>query len=224
MWTLSRRCEPQDGQRSYIGGKPSLPPRVKVPVCGLCGQDQTFMFQVAFPSGAEWNGRTLSCFSCTRCADRRFLIPVMLEDQRRGFNIPAQFLKSYGINFTFLVFPTDKAVIAHDYTEQVSFSALQMKRGSKPGDFGKIGGVPDWILEDESPATYNSKIPMLFLLELKPSLLFPMAEGALPQVKLNLFGHPAPSRLDHYKLFLGNAIYFFGTSRGKPIVYAVTQV
>lgn len=222
MWNLSRRREPQDIQRSYVGGKPSLPSRTTLLFCRLCGQNQTFMFQVAFPSGTNWSGKTLACFACMRCADERFLIPEMLDDHLQGCDIPAGFLTSYARNFAFLVFPTNEAKIVEDYDEQVAFFALELQGPS--AEFGRIGDTPTWISHDESPATYNSTVPMVFLMELVPGVQFTKVERAPPQTELDILGRPSPSPLDCYRLFLRNAIYLFGTSVGDPLVYAVTQV
>ncbi len=224
MWTISKRNEPQDGQQSYIGGKPSLPQGVTLPVCKLCGQAETLMFQVAFPSDANWSGRTLSCFACMRCADERFLVPEMLDNHRHGCDIPAGFLTSYQRNFAFLVFSTDDARIVEGYDEQVAFTALEIQSGSTSGDIGRIGGTPNWVLEDESPATYDSTTRMEFLMELVPGIQFSTVDGAPPQTELDIFGSPSPSPLEYYQLFLGNATYLFGTSAGDPLVYALTQV
>jgi hypothetical protein len=224
MWTLFKRDEPQNGQQSYIGGKPSLPMGTTLPVCKLCGHTETFMFQVAFPSEAAWGGRTLSCFACMRCADERFLIPEMLDDHRQGCDIPAGFLMSYQRNFAFLAFPTSDARIVKNYDEQVAFVSLELQRGSDSGGFGRIGGAPNWVLEDEGPATYGSKIPMVFVLELMAGIHFSNVDGALPQMEIDIFGNPSPSPLQYYQLFLGNATFLFGTSSGVPLVYAITQV
>ena len=159
-----------------------------------------------------------------RCADDRFLIPEMLDDQRRGCNIPAGFLDSYERNFAFLVFSTADLRVVDNYHEHVAFFALHMQRDSAPRDFGKIGGAPSWILDDESPATYDSTVPMVFLMELMPALHFTKVQGAPPQVELDLLGRPSLSPLEYYQLFLGNATYLFGTSVGVPRVYAITQV
>jgi len=224
MWKLSRKSESQGEQASYIGGKPSLPAGTTIPVCKLCGQVETFMFQVAFPSGADWSGRTLGCFACMKCADENFLIPEMLNTQLHGADVPAGFLNSYQRNFAFLVFPTEDGRIVEDYDEQVAFVALEVSANAGPGDFGKIGGSPDWVLDDESPATYDSSAPMVFLLQVTPGIQFNIVDGAAPQIELDIFGKPAPSPLDYYQLFLGNALYLFGTSAGSPLVYAITQV
>ncbi|MEZ6141914.1 MAG: hypothetical protein R3B84_15185 [Zavarzinella sp.] len=224
IWTLFKRIAPQNDQQSFIGGKPFLPTGTNLPTCKLCGQREAFMFQVAFPPQANWGGRTISCFACMRCADESFLIPEMLEEHWQGCDIPNGFLQSYQRNFTFLVFPTNDAKIVENYEEQVAFVALELQSGLANGGFGKIGGTPNWVLDDETPATYSSKIPMIFILELSPGIQFPKVQGALPQTELDIFGSPSTSPLDYYQLFLGNATFLFGTSSGDPLVYAITQV
>lgn len=224
MLNLSIRNASQGSQQSYIGGKPSVPAGTKLPDCKLCGQAQTFMFQVAFPSGTDWVGKTLSCFACMKCVDERFLIPEMLDNHSRGCDIPDGFLTTYDKNFAFLVFSTSDAIMIEDYEEEVAFFALETVSESTHGDFGKIGGIPDWVLEDESPATYASTTPMVFLLELMPCIQFIKVEGARPQMELDIFGNPSPSPLGYYQLFLGNTTYLFGTMGNDSLVYAITQV
>lgn len=148
----------------------------------------------------------------------------MPSDHRRGCNIPGGFLTSYQRNFAFLVFLTDDSQLVTDYDEQIAFSALDFTDDGSIADFGKIGGSPDWILDDESPATYDSSIPMTFLLAFKQGLKFQRVPGSRPQVELDLLGKPSPSPLEYYELFRGNAIYLYGTTTGEPLVYAVTQV
>jgi len=148
----------------------------------------------------------------------------MLGDHRRGCDIPASFLISYQRNFAFLVFPTSDAKIVENYSEQVAFVALELRNGSASGAFGKIGGSPNWVLEDDSPRTYGSTTPMVFLLELSPGIEFGKVKGALAQTEIDIFGDPSPSPLEYYQLFLGNATFLFGTSSGVPLVYAITQV
>ena len=169
---LVKEYEPQENQQSYVGGKPSLPAGTMIPTCQFCSQAQTFMFQIAFPAQSIWNGRTLACFACTRCANEDFLIPEMLTDARRGCNIPAGFLTSYARNFAFLVFRTEDARLVDWYAEQVAFLGLRKGRRSAPGYFGKIGGTPKWLLDDESPASYQTTVPMGFLMELSTTAPF----------------------------------------------------
>ena len=65
---------------------------------------------------------------------------------------------------------------------------------------------------------------MEFLAEIKPNIQFQVEENAPPQIEMDLFGKPSASPLNYYQLFLGNAIYLFGTIRNKQLVYAITQV
>ncbi|QDV88492.1 hypothetical protein TBK1r_75250 [Stieleria magnilauensis] len=181
------------------------------------------MFQVAFPDVCVWERMTLACFVCMRCADERFLIPEMLREHQRGADIPGGFLSLYQRNFRFIVFPTLQAQKVDDYVEETEFYSLQFSDNSDRFDFGKIGGKPSWLLEDETPATYDSSTPMEFLMELVPGLQFSVVDGASPQVELDIFGMPSPSPLEYYQLFLGNSIYLFGTKDGEPLVYAITQ-
>jgi hypothetical protein len=224
MWYLNRKEETQTSQTSFVGGRPSLPSGVDLPICALCGERQTFMFQVAFPHGSDWAERTLACFSCMRCADENFLIPEMLSSHRSGANIPAGFLTSYQRNFAFLVFPTANSKLVSNYVQEVAFHALEFSKTAGPARFGKIGGAPNWVLEDEAPGTYDASVPMVFLMELESNVQFSIVDGAPPQMELDLLGNPSPSPLGYYQLFLGNALYLFGTSDGDPLVYAITQV
>ncbi|KRG16934.1 hypothetical protein ACA29_02470 [Lederbergia galactosidilytica] len=39
---------------SFIGGQPRIPENLDIPSCSLCGSEQTFFFQIAFPEGHSW--------------------------------------------------------------------------------------------------------------------------------------------------------------------------
>lgn len=52
----------QDLDDLFIGGIPKLPPELSIPTCTLCSQKMSFMFQVAFPKGHIWEGKTLALF------------------------------------------------------------------------------------------------------------------------------------------------------------------
>lgn len=222
-WRLQHKPGHQSEQLSFIGGKPRLPVGKVVPCCQLCGSPQTFFFQVAMPEGAAWEGSTLSVYQCTRCADEDHLIPEMLHSGLTGADIPEGFLNKQP-NFTFVVFPTDQGAIVSEYEKSILFSEIQFVEGNTAGSFGKLGGMPDWILDDESPATYGGNVQMVFLLELTPGFRFEITSNAEPQIELDLAGEPSPSPLNYYQLFIGNALYFFGTSSGDKAVYAITQI
>ena len=66
---------------------------------------------------------------------------------------------------------------------------------------------------------------MIFLMQLMPEMTFPIHASAPPQTRLGLSGKPQPSPHRYYELFLGNAVYWFGTEAGNdPAVYSLTQI
>jgi hypothetical protein len=222
MRYLKRKREAQADQSSFVGGKPHLPEEQSIPTCELCGNSQSFMFQVAFPLDEIWGGRSIAVFFCVHCADEDFLVPEMLPDHLHECLIPDGFLTSYQRNFAFLVFPTAEAMIVRNYEEQVAFRAIEFVENRADAEFGKIGGSPEWELENEAPASYGA-VAMEFLLQLTQGLEFDRIPGTRPQVDLDLSGRPVHSPRDCYQLFLGNAVYLFGTASGEPLVYAITQ-
>ena len=221
-WYLKHKPGDQSNQVSFLGGKPRLPAGKEVPSCQLCGSQQTFFFQVAIPKGG-WAGSTLAVYQCTRCADEDHLIPEMLNSGFAEADIPQGFL-NHQPNFSFEVFPTDQGLIVSSYKETILFSEIQFVEGDSIGSFGKLGGKPDWVLEDESPSTYAGSVKMVFLLEVAPKFQFKLVPNAEPQIELDIMGESSPSPFDYYQLFIGNALYFFGTGSGDKAVYAITQV
>ena len=210
---------------SFIGGLPKLPVESAIPTCGLCRSEQSFMFQVAFPHDHNWAGLSLAVFECTSCADENHLIPQMLPGILRAADIPRGFLDDYQSNFRILVFPTELAAIKRGFVERVKFRRLRLV--AVQGDFegSKIGGDPTWLLEDESPKSYGGEVAMFFLMQLEGGFKFLIHDSAPAQIELGLDGSPQPSRLRYYQLFNGNAIYMFGTEKGrKHSVYAITQI
>ena len=162
MRYLKRKRESQADQSSFVGGKPHLPEEQSIPTCELCGNSQSFMFQVAFPLNEIWGGRSIAVFFCVHCADEDFFSPEMLPDHLHECLIPDGFLTSYQRNFAFLVFPTAEAMIVRNYEEQVAFRAIEFVENRADAEFGKIGGSPEWELENEAPASYGA-VAMEFL-------------------------------------------------------------
>lgn len=219
---LSESTKSQNEETSFFGGKPRLPLKEAIPTCKLCGSKQTFFFQVAIPEAHELNGMSVACFSCTKCVDENYLIPEMINSELKGADIPSGFLDSYQRNFSFLVFDTDEGVLNTTYEESLEFKALEMSDKASSKSVGQIGGEAKWLLDDESPSSYEGA-SLKFLLQLNQGLEFKKTDGAEPQMELNIFGEPEASPLDHYQLFLGNALYLFATNKDKK-VYAITQV
>jgi hypothetical protein len=223
---LSPQASQSPNENSFIGGIPKLPKGESLPCCKLCGAEESFFFQVAIPKGNFWEGLSLAVFACTSCADENQLIPQMLPGPLSGADIPEGFLESYQINFRFFVFETASAVPYEKYQERVTFKLFRLEKAGDPDvDENKIGGNPNWLLEDESPKSYGGKTPMFFLLQLLQGFRFEITKSAPRQIELGLDGSPKPSPLSYYQLFNGNKIFLFGTEdRTKPLVYAITQV
>jgi hypothetical protein len=87
----------------------------------------------------------------------------------------------------------------------------------------QIGGRPKWVLENEAPRRVANS-DATFLFQLREDLEFDTVEGAPPQIDLGLDGSAVPGNPGRYRLFLGNAIYFFGARDPSSLVYVLTQV
>ena len=210
----------------FIGGRPRLPAELELPVCRLCGAPLTFFFQTAFPERHAWQSHSIAVFACSSCADERYLIPEMLGGTLAGADIPEGFLTDYERNFRIIPFRTQDGIPRADYEPKITFVRLLALPAPKPNAKGsKMGGSPNWLLDDETPASYASSVPMTFLMQLTDPIRFELEDDAPPQTRIGLRGKPEPSRHRYYELFLGNRIYLFGTAAGsEPLVYALTQV
>lgn len=198
---------------SFIGGRPKLPINEDIPLCQLCGAKQSFFFQVAIPSGELWGGLSVALFACTSCEDRDHMIPQLLPGPLRDVTIPDGFLEKYQINFRILVFDTAKSIVNRSYEERVRFQRLNLvPTPSSDLDLNKLGGTPNWILDDETPGKYGGSIPMFFLLQLMENFEFDILQHAPRQVVVGLDGLQHKSKHTHYELFVGNKLFFFGTS------------
>ncbi|WP_312476295.1 hypothetical protein [Neobacillus sp.] len=215
-----------ESDRSFIGGYPSIAASMEIPVCQLCGAEETFFFQVDFPESHEWHDLSMAVFACTSCAHEEYLIPEMLQDTLPGVDIPKGFLESYQRNFKIIMFETKEGILRKDYKEKVQFKRWNLTPVSETAiSENKIGGHPNWLLEDETPSSYNSTVPMFFLMQLMEDFTFDIVLDAPPQIVISLRGKPEPSKHRYYELFIANQLYFFGTNnRSEPLVYILTQV
>lgn len=226
-WTINinNNAEYQTKERSsFVGGKPALPKDTQIPRCKLCDSQQTFLFQIAFPDGHAWEGKSLAVFFCTSCADENHLIPEMLETDLHGADIPEGFLDSYQRNFRFIVFETANGVLCLDYEDRVRYKPIGLQpTPTSSVEKNKVGGSPVWLLEDESPGSYAGSDGVCFLLQIAQDMKFDINDSAPPQMELGLMGDPEPASHRHYQFFNGNNVYLFGV-KDKPLVYAITQI
>lgn len=210
---------------SFIGGHPIIPKYIKIPVCELCGYEQTFYFQISFPESHNWFNKTMSIFACTSCANEDYLIPEMINQPLYNVVIPEGFMKHYQKNFSIMTFNTSDIVMRLDYQPKLVYKRIELIHvDDKDIVEHKIGGNPNWLLEDESPESYNKSNPMFFIMQLLEDYKFEKLDSAPPQVKLGLSGEMKPSKHNYYELFIANNIYFFGTLKDEPEVYIITQI
>ena len=57
---ITIREEVQKEQRSFVGGIPRLPSNIAIPKCSLCGEEQTFFFQIELPKEINGGSDTLA--------------------------------------------------------------------------------------------------------------------------------------------------------------------
>ncbi|MBM7662810.1 hypothetical protein JOC85_003621 [Bacillus mesophilus] len=210
---------------SFVGGKPNLPLEQAVPECQLCSSQLTFFFQISFPYNHKWEDLSMAVFACTSCVHKEYLIPEMLEGVLEGINIPKGFLTVYQRNFRILVFRTGEAVTKDTYQEKIKYKPIKLRVTNDLDIYtDKLGGNPNWLLDNEAPAMYDGN-PMFFLMQILEDYKFEILSDASPQIKLDLNGEPAPSQENYYELFLGNNLYFFGTEdKTNSMVYLISQI
>lgn len=200
---------------SFIGGKPKLPPGFDIPKCELCGKELTFMFQVAFPQGHAWSGKSMAVFYCVESWHGEYCIPE-LPKQIADADISEEFLSNYERNFRVLVFDTSLGKIMDTYQEKVAFQAFQAvpeKQTRQEWDFVS-GGRPIWVMgEPERPHTIAGIENPALLLQVKEDYHFKILPTAPKEA--SPFMPNGLSIFPWYSLFAANRIYFWGVEKDK---------
>ena len=127
----------------------------EIPKCELCGNELTFMFQVAFPQGHVWAGKSLAVFYCVESWHDRYCIPE-LPQRIVDADISEEFLRNYERNIHVIVFDTPIGKMVDTYQEKIAFQILKTipeKQTKQEWDF-VMGGRPIWIMGiSEKPNT-----------------------------------------------------------------------
>ncbi len=204
-----RQTEEED---TFIGGKPKLPPDVSLPSCRLCGKELAFFFQVAFPQGHKWEGKSMAVFYCVEEWHDRYCIPELPDGPSLNkVDVMADFLNQYQRNFRVLVFDTAKAVPVEGYQEKVAFRSMAITQEDKT-DSGwdmVIGGRPVWIMgQAERPASVAGDEKPALPLQLREDFKFPILADAPREAAL--FFSTKVSPFLWYSLFARDRIYFWG--------------
>lgn len=193
-----RQTEEED---TFIGGKPKLPPDVFLPSCRLCGKELAFFFQLAFPQGHKWEGKSMAVFYCVEEWHDQYCIPELPDGPSLNkVDVTADFLNQYQRNFRVLVFDTAKAVLVEGYQEKVAFRSMAITQEDKT-DRGwdmVIGGRPVWIMgQAERPASVAGDKKPVLLLQVREDFKFPILPDAPREA--------APFFPPRYRLFSGTA-------------------
>ena len=221
---------------SFLGGWPKIPPEEELPACRVCRATLTFFFQVAFPEGHPWSGRSMAVFGCTACRDEAHPTPFVTRDlvpsmERmtllRGEDVPDGSLDLVQRSFRFLTFATADGVLRRDYARRVDYRpiALVPFRESKLTRKSKVGGLPGWIQINSSPGKYQGE-PLGFLMQWRHDFEFGRVLGS--PAPFNPFEDSLPGLTDDatcYRLFEGTQLYFFGNhAGGRHHVYMIPAV
>jgi hypothetical protein len=217
----------QPSDLHFIGGRPALPPEAELPRCALCGEQLTFFWQVALPTAHPWAGKAIALFACVSTPHDEHLAPRLPGDRPKGVVVTADFMKAQQSNFRTLVFDVHAAVPRMDYEPRVRFLRLSERGERGARAVLRIADRPKWTHEDETPGMAESGEPFCFLVQLSGESVFPTLPTAPPQAQPSFIPSKLIAMLDpvpEYKLFVGNDVFFFGTSVGSsPSVYAVAQ-
>lgn len=152
------------------------------------------------------------------------MIPQMTEGPLFAAAVPLKLLTEYQRNFRFLVFETAAARLLDAYEERIEYQRLSLGHRNETEGIGHVGGLPIWVMEDETPSSLGEETEIHFLLQINEDFTFPILESARRQIKINLAGNAEPSSNPFYRLFLANALYLFGARKPSDcLIYALPQ-
>lgn len=216
--------------KSFIGGKPCIPKDVELPVCKICGEPLTFFFQIQFPEGHIWAGKSLAFFFCNsyqKHPGKDWFPPAIdatewPDDEKPGidFVIPDGKLdvNRYQTLFRTIVFDTPDGVVRDDYQEKAAYKEITWKASKRKLRKTPIllGNEPIWTggFGIERPATYEGK-PMELLFQVAEYFNFDRLPDAPPEMEEAFFGGTgfAPRKEPNYTLFCDfNRVHVWGTT------------
>ncbi len=212
-----------------MGGKPILPQGEEIPSCKDCGSRQTFFFYLNLSAIQNLDGKAISVFACTACSTPENLIPELAKGPLKGAAISSAYLQRYQTNFCARIFDVCEGVSVDSYEESILFKEIVLDTGGnlRVGNvlFGKIGGVPTWLLGNETPGLCDQRYKFKFLFQIFDGYRFETKFSAPRQMSLGLSGTPELCQDPYYEIFIGDAIYAFGVElKDDVLVYFLPQV
>lgn len=202
---------------SHAGGHPVLPPQLGLPHCGLCDTPMTFFFQLQFPATHPWHPWVMAFFQCTHCWSDDYCVPKAFYG--KDVVVPEGHLDAYQKNFRVVVFEaTEPVEIRLDHEAILQYQPLTLEKSKRKSRTPRIGGEPNWFIQDETPASYMGQ-PFTFLMQTGEDWTFRSVPDA-PRQK-TMMGY---RREGHYMIFSGLPLYFYGcVVEDRPKVYVFNQ-
>jgi hypothetical protein len=215
---------------SFIGGIPKLPKNFDLPITKDTSTPMTFFYQYEFPQDHLYAGFTISIFAPTDGMHEDYTIPEMLKSPLFGTDIPKGFLDEYQKYFKVFIYKNGDYPLREEYSPNLAYKTLYTTKEFSESNsvlFGRVEKTPEWYLDDESPATYNTHTKMIFLFQTQIDYGFEKLPTAPRQKVLSFSGDSKTDVEDAYteiyRLFNANEIYFFGTKNDDKKIYIITQ-
>lgn len=229
---LKNAEQSKDDSSSFIGGKPCIPADIPLPVCKVCGDPLTFFFQVAFPKGHMWEGKSLALFFCDSTYYKHdgqdWFPPVMLADD--GADLPAEALEpeNYQNLFRAYFFDTKDGVLREDYKEKVKYQRIDWKEGRRRDKKIPIilAGEPIWMnsYQRERPRSCGGK-KLELVLQVADNFNFEIYPDAPAELEKNYMGKNPPFKPreeNNYTLFCDfNRVFLWGTADKENPVFGI---
>lgn len=233
-YTIKRisRAKQTEDVTSFSGGSPLLPERFSWSMCGDCGQPLTFYFQISFPPGHPWHGRTMAVFFCVDRITKETAHPYPLSHDRSDSSFSREEHVAYldnavvedpPRNYRLLVFGADEPkALRREHPPRVKYQVIQLNSSERdPGLRTKVGGAcvgtDGWVRD--FGRRYRGH-DLVFLMQLGREYSFPRLADAPPQ-QMDPYDQSWVKTEPSYLLFTGYPLCFFGTPIDieEPLIY-----
>ncbi len=221
-----------DDSDSFIGGKPCIPADISLPTCKVCGEPLTFFFQVAFPKGHMWEGKSLAFFFCTSTYYKHdaheWFPPILLANDGEDVSFKELESNSYQTLFKVYFFDTKNGVLREDYHEKVMYHRIDWKPGRRRDKKIPIilAGEPIWMdsFQRERPKSCGGK-NMELILQVADYFNFEKYPDAPPEMKKSYIANKnsfQPRKENNYTLFCDfNRVFLWGTNDKEEPVFGI---
>lgn len=221
-----------DDSDSFIGGKPCIPADISLPICKVCGEPLTFFFQVAFPKGHMWEGKSLAFFFCTSTYYKHdaheWFPPILLASDGEDVSFKELEPNNYQTLFRVYFFDTKDGVLREDYHEKVMYYRIDWKPGRRRDKKIPIilAGEPIWMnnFQRERPKSCGGE-NMELVLQVADYFNFEKYPDAPPEMKKSYIANEnsfQPREENNYTLFCDfNRVFLWGTNDKEEPVFGI---